>query len=208
MIGKTEIEKQLSHLGQELVAEILTVSAIVDVDKNTEIVKEGQSIRHIPLVLSGLVKVSMRKEDKELLLYYIQPVESCVMSFSACLKNEESKIFATTEENSTIILLPAGKVLTWINEFPKLNGLFYQQYNLRYLDLLETINQLLYDKLDKRLYAYLKEKVLLTGKNPYIISHREIAYELGTAREVISRVLKKLERENKIRQLREGIKIL
>jgi len=130
------------------------------------------------------------------------------MSFSACLKNEVSKIFASAEDNSTIILIPTENVLKWINEYPRLNGLFYQQYNLRYLDLLETINELLFDKLDKRLFEYLKEKVLLTGKNPYNISHREIAYELGTAREVITRILKKLEKENKLKQFKEGIRIL
>jgi len=208
MIGKLELEKKLSYLGQELAAKIIDVSLVVEVEKNTEIVKEGQYIKYIPIVLSGLVKVSTRKEDKELLLYYIQPFESCVMSFSACLKNEVSKIFASTEDNSTIILIPTENVLKWINEYPRLNGLFYQQYNLRYLDLLETINELLFDKLDKRLFEYLKEKILLTGKNPYNISHREIAYELGTAREVITRILKKLEKENKIKQFKEGIRIL
>jgi len=208
MIDHAEIEKTLSYLGLDLAKEIIDVSLVVEVEKNSEIVKEGQYIKYIPIVVRGVVKVSTRKEDKELLLYYIRPFESCVMSFSASLKNEVSKIFASTEENSTIILIPTDYVLKWINVYPKLNGLFYQQYNLRYLDLLETINELLYDKLDKRLFEYLKEKVLVTGKNPYNISHREIAYELGTAREVITRILKKLEKENKIMQIKDGIKIL
>ena len=115
MIGKLELEKKLSYLlGQELATKIIDTSLVVEVEKNTEIVKEGQYIKYIPIVLSGLVKVSTRKEDKELLLYYIQPFESCVMSFSACLKNEVSKIFASTEDNSTIILIPTENVLKWI----------------------------------------------------------------------------------------------
>jgi len=208
MIENHEIEKHLGYLGPDLIRNIIDNCKVIEVGKDTEIVREGQYIKNIPIILKGLVKVSTRHEDKELLLYYIEPFESCVMSFSACLKNDKSRIFATTEEDSTIILIPSDMVLKWINEYPSINRLFYQQYNLRYLDLLETINHLLYHKLDKRLYEHLKEKVQLTGKNPYIISHREIALELGTAREVVTRVLKKLEHDNKIRQLKAGIRIL
>lgn len=203
-----ELEKHLGYLGPDLVRNIIDNGKVIKVDKDTEIVKEGQYIKYIPIVIKGLVKVTTRHEDKELLLYYIEPFESCVMSFSASLKNDKSKIFATTEEDSTIILIPSDMVLKWISEYPSINRLIYQQYNLRYLDLLDTINHLLYHKLDKRIYEHLKEKVQLTGKNPYLISHREIALELGTAREVVTRVIKKLEYDNKIRQLKAGIRIL
>ncbi len=208
MTNTQDIEKRLSHFGQDVISKIIEASSVVEVPKGTEIIREGQYIKTVPLVVEGLVKVFTRQEDKELLLYYIQAFESCVMSFSAGLKNEKSKVFAITEENSTIILIPSGKISLWINEYPKLNELFYSQYDIRYLDLLETINHLLFDKLDKRLLSYLKEKVALTGKNPLIISHREIANELGTAREVISRLIKKLEKENKVKQLKDSVKIL
>ena len=208
MIDNNEIEKQIGFLGPDLSRVIIESCKIAEIAADTEIVKEGQYIKYIPIVIKGLVKVTTRQEEKELLLYYIQPNESCVMSFSASLKNDKSKIFATTEEDSLVILMPSDNILKWINQYTSLNKLFYQQYNLRYLDLLETINHLLFQKLDKRLYEYLKEKVRLTGKNPYIISHREIAYELGTAREVVTRVLKKLESEQRIRQLKSGIQVL
>jgi len=208
MIDQQEIIRKLSRFGKEAISIILESSQFVDVPKGTEILREGQYIKSVPLVISGLVKVFTRQDDKELLLYYIQPLESCVMSFSAGLKNEKSKVFAITEENSSILLIPSQKISHWINEYPTLNELFYSQYNLRYLDLLQTINHLLFDKLDKRLLSYLKEKVSLTGKNPLTISHREIANELGTAREVISRIVKKLEKENTVRQLKDSIQIL
>ena len=203
-----EFEKNLGYLGQDLIKSIIENSKILETAKDTELVKEGQYIKYIPIMLKGLVKVTTRLADKELLLYYIKPYESCVMSFSASLKNEKSKIYATTEEDSTVILIPSDMVLKWINQYPLINRLFYQQYNLRYLDLIETINHLLYHKLDQRIYEYLIEKNNITGKNPYAISHREIALELGTAREVVTRILKKLEKENKINQLKEGILVL
>ena len=144
-----ELKKHLGYLGPDLIKEIIDNCKVIEVEKETEIVREGQYIKYIPIVIRGLVKVTTRHEEKELLLYYIEPFESCVMSFSACLKNDKSKIFATTEDESTIILMPSDKVLKWINEYPLINRLFYQQYNLRYLDLLDTINHLLYQKLDE-----------------------------------------------------------
>jgi len=82
------------------------------------------------------------------------------------------------------------------------------QYNMRYFDLLNTINSLLFEKLDKSVFDYLKEKVVISSKNPLKISHRQIATELGTAREVISRIMKKLESESKVKQFLTTIEIL
>jgi CRP/FNR family transcriptional regulator len=204
----TQISKTLSYLGPKLVEEIIAESSTMEIPKNTEILREGQYVKVIPIVLEGLIKVFSRHQDRELLLYYIKPNESCVMSFAASLRNEPSKIFAITEENTTALLLPVDKVAGWTKQFPDINTLFFQQYNLRYSELLDTINHVLFDKMDKRLYDYLVEKVDLTAKNPLKISHRQIANELGTAREVISRVMKKLETEGKVKQHSSSIEIL
>ena len=148
------------------------------------------------------------RKEKELLLYYIKPQESCIMSFSAGMKNEPSKIFAVAEEDTSALLLPTDKVALWVRDYPEVNHLFFQQYNLRYSDLLTTIHQLLFERMDKRLLDYLVNKSLLTGRNPIKISHRQIAAELGTAREVISRIMKKLENDGKVRQEANTIEIL
>jgi CRP/FNR family transcriptional regulator len=130
------------------------------------------------------------------------------MSFAAGIKNEPSMIYAITEEDTTALLLPADKVRQWIRQDPDINSLFFQQYNLRYTDLLSTIHQLLFDRMDKRVLDYLVNKVRLTGRNPVKISHREIAADLGTAREVVTRLLKKLEAEGTIRQEANSIEVL
>lgn len=198
----------LSHLNPDLVSEIMEVSIKKEIPQNTEILKEGQYVKVIPIVLEGLIKVFTRHEDKELLLYYIRPNESCIMSFAASLKNEKSRVFALTEEDTTAILLPVDKVSNLTKQYPDINTLFFQQYNLRYVELLDTIHHVLFEKMDKRLYNYLKEKVQLTNRNPLKISHRQIADELGTAREVISRVMKKLQNEGKLKQHSSSIEIL
>ncbi|NUN99568.1 MAG: Crp/Fnr family transcriptional regulator [Saprospiraceae bacterium] len=208
MESKIDLAKILPHLNEDLVSEIMLASTVKDVPKGTEILRIGQYVKVIPFVLKGLIKVFSSYEDKELLLYYIRPHESCVMSFTAHLKNEPSLVFALTEEDTTILLLPVDKVSHWIRRYPDINQLFFQQYNLRYNDLIDTINHLLFDKMDKRLYDYLQEKVTITKKNPLKISHRQIAGELGTAREVVSRVMKKLEVEGKVKQSGNYIELL
>jgi CRP/FNR family transcriptional regulator len=130
------------------------------------------------------------------------------MTFNAALKNTQSKVFATTETDSKIILIPVQLLPVWLQEYPDFNELFYNQYNLRYSELLETISHLLLDKMDKRLYDYLKKKSALTSTNSVKMSHNQIASELGTAREVITRVLKKLETEEKVSQNGGEIKIV
>ncbi len=205
---KLRIRKHLHFLGPELLDEVLRHCLIKDIPGQTEILQEGQYIRVIPVVLDGLIKVYSRYEDKELLLYYIEPFQSCIMSFSASLKNEPSRIFAVTEEDTRALLLPVDRVSEWIRQYPGINTLFYQQYNIRYAELLDTIKYLLYHKLDKRIMDYLIEKSRLKGEKTINIRHKQIANELGTAREVITRLLKKLEKEGKIRQQANGIEIL
>ncbi|WP_420315734.1 Crp/Fnr family transcriptional regulator [Ekhidna sp.] len=203
-----EIHESLSFLSGDLIKKIEESSIIKKIPRGTEILREGQYVKVIPIVLDGLIKVFTRFSDKELLLYYIRPKESCIMSFASSLKNDPSRVFAITEEDSKVLLLPVEEVPLWIKKFPSINTLFYQQYNLRYSELLETINHVIFDKLDKRLFDYLTKKASLTGQNPLKISHRQIASELGTAREVISRVMKKLENEGLVIQHQNGIEIM
>lgn len=201
------IESKFQYLGKELLSELNATAIITKFAANTELVREGQYIRYIPIVLNGLVKVFTQFEEKELLLYYIQPEQSCIMSFSSCINNEKSKIIAITEEESTVLLIPSDKISKWVTEFPTINKLFYQQYELRYSELVDTIHQMLYYKLDKRVLDYLDEKVKVTGKNPIKISHKEIANDLGTAREVVSRIVKKLEGQKVLKQHHDSIEL-
>jgi len=201
------VRQKLSFLSKQLIDELLKHASVEDFPKDTRILRSDQYIKVLPVVISGLVKVFSKFEDKELLLYYIEPTQSCVMSFSAALKNTPSKVYASTEEDSKILLIPIDKLPLWLREYPDLNHLFYSQYDLRYSELLETIQHILIDKMDKRLYEYLKQKTALTDHKAIRLTHGQIANELGTAREVISRVMKKLENEGKVVQGASGINI-
>jgi CRP/FNR family transcriptional regulator, anaerobic regulatory protein len=207
MAENYDIERKFAYLGKDLVKELINVSVIKTFPPNTELVREGQYVRHIPIVLSGLVKVYTQFEEKELLLYYIKPEQSCIMSFSSCINNDKSKIFAITEEQSTVFLIPSEKMANWVLAYPTINLLFYQQYDLRYSELVDTIHHMLYYKLDKRLLDYLAERIKVTGKNPLKISHKEIANDLGTAREVVSRLVKKFENQKILKQYHDSIEL-
>ncbi|NER10397.1 CRP/FNR family transcriptional regulator, anaerobic regulatory protein [Muriicola jejuensis] len=204
-----EFDKNLlSFLSGELIDEIIKGSDLKEIPAGTEILREEQYVKVLPIVVEGLVKVYSRFEDRELLLYYIEPAQSCVMTFYASLQNTPSKVFAVTEEDSRILLIPVRYLPNWLKNYPEFNTLFYHQFNLRYTELLDTISHLLLDKMDKRLYDHLKRKMELTQGDAVRMSHSQIANELGTAREVVTRVLKKLEVDGKVVQEPDGIRII
>ena len=203
-----KLKSLLPFLEDALIEEIISKSAHVTIPPQQQIVREGQFIKTIPLVIDGLVKVTTSHGDKEILLYYIQPTQSCIMSFSVSFDNEPSKISAYTEDQTEILLLPLDEVKEWMLRYPSLNQLFFKQFNLRYTDMIETIGELIFDKLDQRLLKYLQERARITDRKLLEISHREIAEDLATSREVITRTLKKLEEDNQIQQMKGGIKVL
>ncbi|HEY1044816.1 MAG TPA: Crp/Fnr family transcriptional regulator [Bacteroidia bacterium] len=202
------LQSKLGFLGKDLIETMVKNSDVKHFTKGTQILSEGQYVNVVPILTDGLLKVFTRQEDKELLLYYVQSYESCIMSFMAGMRDEKSKVFAECVEDSTLLLLKMDRLKVWVNEQPRLNLLFYNLFDQRYTELLSTINLLLYDRLDKRILEFLKQRVSVFGKNPVKISHRELANELGSAREVVSRLLKKLEADQKIKQHTEGIEVI
>jgi CRP/FNR family transcriptional regulator len=208
MFDSNLLRTRLHFLEEALIAQIESTCEVVSVEASTVLIRTGQYVKVVPIVLDGLIKVMTQHEDKEYLLYYIKPSESCVMSLTAGIKRRQSLIEAITEIKSDILLIPADQIQHWLDQFPKFNKLFYQQYEDRYTDMIETVHHLLFDKLDKRIYHYLVEKSQTLQTNPIRISHRQIAKDLGTAREVVTRVMKQLERDEKVRQWQEAIEIL
>ena len=202
------MEGAFSHLPESLVERILERADRRAFAAGEVILREGEYVKAIPVVIKGLVKVFTRYEDRELLLYYITPHESCIMSFSSGLHREPSQVFAQTEEDSELWLLPVRELSGWMADHPEFSTMFLLQYRKRYSELLETIHHVLFDKLDVRLYEHLKRKTNLAGQMRLTISHQQLADELGTVREVISRTVKKLESEGLVRQSGQSIEML
>ena len=189
----------------DLKAELASISSIHKFEAGTVILKQGGYIKVIPLMISGLAKVFKQESENgnEVLLYYIKPGESCAMSMITLLRNDTSKVKAVIEEDAEIVVIPADKALLIAKKYPKWNDFIYNLFNQKYEELLNVVEILTFSNKDKRLIEYLKKEARLKGSSILKTTHQQIAYDLGSSREVISRLLKKLETEGAI-ILRQG----
>ncbi|AZA51811.1 Crp/Fnr family transcriptional regulator [Chryseobacterium sp. G0201] len=170
------------------------------------ILDENASIRSIPIVMKGLLKVIRTEEDgREILLYYIKAGESCIMSFLGGMHNEKSIVKAEVEEESEILFLPVEKVSLFIKEYPEWLDYIFRLYHKRFEELLDIINAIAFKKVDERLLHLLHKKSKLSDSKIIIITHEQLANELGTVRVVVSRLLKQLEDSGKLKLGRNKI---
>lgn len=173
------------------------------------ILNENASIRSIPIVVKGTLKVIRTEEDgREILLYYIKAGESCIMSFLGGMHNETSKVRAEVEEDAEILFLPMDKVSLFIKEYPQWLDYIFRLYHKRFEELLEIVNAIAFKKVDERLLDLLYKKQELTGNKTLNITHEQLANELGTARVVVSRLLKQLEEIGKVKLGRNKISLM
>lgn len=173
------------------------------------ILNENASIRSIPIVTKGVLKVIRTEADgREILLYYIQAGESCIMSFLGGLHQETSKVRAEVEEDAEILFLPINKVSLFIKEHPEWLDYIFRLYHKRFEELLEIINAIAFKKVDERLLNLLRKKAELTQSATISITHEQLANELGTARVVVSRLLKQLEENGVVQLGRNKIRLL
>ncbi len=159
------------------------------------ILQDQAHIRSIPLVLKGVLRVMRTEEEtgREILLYYIRAGESCIMSFLGGLHNETSKVQAEVEEDAEILFVPMAQVPQLIREYPEWLDYVFRLYHKRFGELLEIINAISFKKIDYRLLELLTKKAALSGNRVLAVTHEQLANELGTARVVVSRLLKQLE---------------
>ena len=178
----------------ELVQKLLENGILKQYSTGSVILNEDTHIRSIPIVIKGNLKVIRTEDDgREILLYYIKAGESCIMSFLGGMHNETSKVKAEVEEDAEILFLPTDKVSLFIKEYPQWLDYIFRLYHKRFEELLEIINAIAFKKVDERLLDLLNKKVALGKSNTLIITHEQLANDLGTARVVVSRLLKQLE---------------
>ena len=192
-----------------LTEEIDNIGVVQDFEKDTVLLKENAYVKVIPLLISGLIKIYKEEENgNEVLLYYIKPGETCIVSVMAGEKGEKAKVKGVVEEDCTVILIPSDKLYNLRKNHPNWNLFIYKQFNDKFDEVIEMVKVLTFSNKEKRLEDYLKRKAGLNASKVVRKSHQEIANELGSSREVISRLLKKLENEGKIELSLRKIKIL
>ncbi len=194
---------------KELIEEISQNGRVLEVQAGDVIMEPGKYIKTIPVILNGLIKVMRRDEDgNEVLLYYIGTGETCAMSLNCCVAHAQSDILAVAEEDSELLLIPAEKMDEWTRRYSSWHNFVMQTYGARFSELLKAVDGIAFKKVDERLEQYLKNKAEHSGSNIIHVSHQVIADELNTSREVVSRLLKTMENEGRIKLGRNRIELL
>jgi len=197
------IKFRLSTLMQEKLVEI-GFSKIYS--EGETILNENETIKAIPIVIKGSIKVMRTEEDgKEILLYYLKAGESCIMSFLGGMHNDTSKVKAIAEVESEILFIPIQKVSLLIKEFPEWLDYIFRLYHKRFEELLEVVNAIAFKKLDERLLNFIQKKCEITDSQTLYVTHEQLSQELGTARVVVSRLLKHMEDEGLVKLGRNKI---
>ena len=192
---------------EELRTAIANHAKLVEVNPGTSILNKGSYVKTIPILLNGLVKVVKEEKGKEILIYYIYPLESCIVSIYCGMNDLKSKVKATAEDNSSALLIPSRLISEWQRKYPSFNAFILKLYQKRFEDVLNAFNALAFQSLDDRIIAYLKAKATALKSEKINMTHQDLADELGTARETVSRILKKLETEGRVKLHRGSIEL-
>lgn len=191
---------------KELQEEILKNGVLKTFETNEPLMREGQFISSFPLILNGLIRISRTSEEgNELLLYHLRENEVCAMSLTCCMANMKSSIMAIAEESTEVIMLPVALLDKWMCEYTTWRQFVMQSYQVRFRELINTIDSLAFLKLDERLVKYFQDRHQKSGDTTFSGTHQYLALQLNTSREVVSRLLKKLEKDHKIQLSRNFI---
>ncbi len=193
----------------ELIEEIIAVGAYKKVKEDELLLDIGDSFEYIPLMLSGAIKIS-RENDKgeEIVLYFLEHGDTCTITFVSGLQSNKSKIRGVAERESEIIFIPIAKLEEWMIKYHSWREYVIDSYNTRLNEMIEAIDTLAFMKMDERIFKYLSDKVKIMRDPVLHTTHQDIAIDLNTSRVVVSRLLKQLENEQKIKLYRNKIEVL
>ncbi len=173
------------------------------------IVDYGDFPKWIPLVTKGAIKVSRVEEDGgEIFLYYLYPGQTCAMTLNCCMVDKASEVKAIGEAGTEFIGLPRKRLAQWMMEYEEWRQFTLEAYNDRYENLLATIDAIAFHRLDERLLSLLQDKSIAMGDTEVEVTHKRLAEELNSSREVVSRLLKQLEKIGKVRLKRNRVELL
>ncbi|MCI0919848.1 Crp/Fnr family transcriptional regulator [Sphingobacterium rhinopitheci] len=194
---------------EELLQEIAHLAKQVAYKEGDVLIDYGQYIKSMPLLLSGAVKVMREDYDSgELLLYYLEKGDTCAMSMSCCMGEKQSEIRAIGEVPGILLMIPIQKMSEWIGKYKSWMVFVFESYNNRFNELLNAVDTIAFLDMKGRLLNYLFEKSKIDNSRVVNKTHQDIAKELNTSRVVVSRLLKALETEGRIKLNRNSVDIL
>lgn len=204
-----DITKLFPHFSPDLFAEIKANATYQTAEAGQILMRTGQYIKSTVLVLSGSIKIYREDEDGgEFFMYHLQQGQACAISMICATKNEKSQIMAKVVEDAELIMIPLPLMDKWMMQHRTWYEFVVETYRSRFEEVLEVVNSIAFKAMDERLVFYLKRHMEACGCDEIKLSHQEIATELNTSREVISRLLKKLEQQGKLELNRGSIQML
>ena len=191
---------------KELIDEIVNTGMLRTIHNGEMLIDIGDNMTHVPLILEGAVKII--REDKngdEIALYFLERGDTCAISFVNCINRSQSMFRGIAEKVTEGVFVPVEKVDEWLKKYATWRHFIIDSYHMRLIEMVESIDSLAFMKLDNRLLKYLTDKVKIKKDNILHITHQEIADDINTSRVVVSRLLKQLEVEGKIKIRRNRI---
>ncbi len=175
---------------------IIEKGQFVTFEHGKVLMEPGQFIKAVPIVLEGSIKIMRMDDDgKELFLYYLEQGETCALSLTCCSAARPSEIKAVVEEKASMVFIPIQFHEQWMDEFKQWKDFVSSTYQQRFHEMLVALDAVAFKRMDERLMRYIVTKMKQLKANELHTTHQEIANELGTSREVISRLLKQLEKK-------------
>ena len=195
-MNKKDLKQLFPNLEEELYAEIELHGIVKNVKAGETILKVGQPIRSTMLIIDGLVKLYREDDEgKEFFIYLLNAGQACSLSMVCAAKQETSEVKAKALTDATVLAIPLEYMDQWMNKYKSWYQFVITSYRNRFEELLKTIDAIAFTGMDERLEYYLKKQVEKLGSH-LKITHQEIANDLNSSREVISRLLKKMETKN------------
>lgn len=191
---------------KDLLDEIEKNGMYKEIKENEKIIEIGDYIKNMPLLLEGAIKILREDENgDELLLYFIERGDTCAMTLSCCLGQTKSGIRAVAEKDSSLIMIPIEKMEEWMANYRSWRNFVLESYHSRLSEMLDTIDTIAFMNMDQRLMRYLQDKAKVNQNEMLYITHEQVSKDMHTSRVVVSRILKKLENEGKIKLQRNFI---
>jgi CRP/FNR family transcriptional regulator len=172
------------------------------------LMRTGDPITHVPIVVTGSLRIlAQNEEGQERYLYHIMPGESCAISMACCTGRRTSTVVAIVEEDAEMLFVPVRCLEEWM-AFLEWRHFVSNTQSQRFVELLETIEVIAFTHLDEQLWNYLMRRVQATGERVLKVTHQDIAQELNSPREVITRLLHQLQQRGRVSLARGSITVL
>lgn len=194
---------------KELLEEILKVSHFEKVKSGELLIDVGDDMTHLPLLIDGVVKI-MRpdKDDEEIVLYFLEPGDTCTISFVNCINKKKSIFRGFVEKDLEAIFLPVEYIDPWLAKYKSWRHFIIDSYHFRLMEIVESFDSLAFHNMSGRMMKYLSDKAKINKMEDLEITHQEIANDLHTSRVVVTRILKQLHDEKKIYSTRNRVRVL